>query len=561
MNKENNFLKYIVLGFAVIIFCFLIFKMCSPVEESNDVSNTEIQYNRIVLLDLSDRILQPGQIDRDKEIISIVYDEFLKEIKNKLYFSSKDKFRIVIANQREQFPSNDIFKYQEDLYKNMESLSPKLKSKIKDSKTDFLKNVDYLYSEAKFSNNPNDYKGADIYGYLENYYEYDMTDSMNTKNVIYIITDGYQYVEGQSFNPIDKWSPVTDLSNSEVFLLEVQPKNNDAKELSRIKEAWSDWMNKMRASKFHFVPKDAMSKIKERLYTSNSQSTVREKDIRNSNAYQTKENYSREEATKEPIFSVSPDEPNLSASSDNEFTLPDIEPKSGYSSSAYSKNQNETSNIKSTSNDSPVLYKYYKDIDGDGFGDPSTFIMGSEKPSGYVSNNEDDCPDEIGPACTKGCKDSDGNCISDKNEETRTKGGEMSMTEVTPEDDTSTNEESSESKAVRIDSKNPNEKNEITSEDNMLKRSVNAAFISYKDSSSDAETEALFDNILASIAPQNGNKIVYEVNRSTGSPVPLFKDLEQYIYEGLLTKSLQVKSIIKDGNNKVTKVIFTDENL
>ena len=39
---------------------------------------------------------------------------------------------------------------------------------------------------------------------------------------------------------------------------------------------------------------------------------------------------------------------------------------------------------------------YYRDVDGDGFGDPSDTTQACEQPEGYVLNNNDQCDDDPG---------------------------------------------------------------------------------------------------------------------------------------------------------------------
>jgi RHS repeat-associated protein len=43
-----------------------------------------------------------------------------------------------------------------------------------------------------------------------------------------------------------------------------------------------------------------------------------------------------------------------------------------------------------------VASLWYQDSDGDGFGDPSSFISSCSQPSGYVNNNNDNCPSQAG---------------------------------------------------------------------------------------------------------------------------------------------------------------------
>lgn len=62
--------------------------------------------------------------------------------------------------------------------------------------------------------------------------------------------------------------------------------------------------------------------------------------------------------------------------------------------------------------DEGVETPYYRDADGDGYGDPEVITQGCEPPSGYVAN-KDDCDDdrkEVNPAASELCNGLDDNC-------------------------------------------------------------------------------------------------------------------------------------------------------
>ena len=66
---------------------------------------------------------------------------------------------------------------------------------------------------------------------------------------------------------------------------------------------------------------------------------------------------------------------------------------------------------------------YYADQDGDGFGDPNTTLLACEQPEGYVTNNLDNCPNDVSKTDPGQCgcgisdTDSDGDGVADCNDE------------------------------------------------------------------------------------------------------------------------------------------------
>ncbi|WP_271765054.1 DUF6443 domain-containing protein [Aquimarina algiphila] len=68
--------------------------------------------------------------------------------------------------------------------------------------------------------------------------------------------------------------------------------------------------------------------------------------------------------------------------------------------SGHAKSKDDLDDANGNITNIPPRY-FYKDGDNDGFGDPNDNVYYSEQPDGYVTNNEDKCPNEYGTQ--KGC--------------------------------------------------------------------------------------------------------------------------------------------------------------
>jgi len=249
----------------VFIVLMIVFKSCDCSSKKPD-QKKPVLTNIVILLDLSDRILATGQIEKDIDICSNLFESFINIQKDKLYFNSNDKFKIVVADQNSQLSNSQLYSIQDSLNFDMGQIPIKEKKHIKNSLTDFRTKLESLYKEAKISNNPNDFKGANILKYFNEHAGNDFNLSTENDSYLFIITDGYQYVEGKNYKPLDKWDPVTNLDGVKVNIFEVMPRESrDEKEFDRIQYYWTDWMQNMNAEYVEIYSSTALNEIKSRI--------------------------------------------------------------------------------------------------------------------------------------------------------------------------------------------------------------------------------------------------------------------------------------------------------
>ena len=251
--KTRIYISIITVGMI-----FLIMTKCTPPEPKLS-GQLRVKNNFIVLLDLSDRlIVQPDQENRDKEIIHHIYDIFEKNVKENLYIKSRDEIKVVIAPQKGANLPSEIF--EDRLYINMDNIrNVYRKSREDDRRIQYMANLDTLYNMALFSNDPEDYDGADIWKYFYEDLRYDYVSDTLTNNFLFILTDGYPIV---GKNP-NKLQPVnTRFPDLHVVIVEAAPREKDL-EWDRVMDRWSEWFNEIDVPEYTIIKRKAISKEKE----------------------------------------------------------------------------------------------------------------------------------------------------------------------------------------------------------------------------------------------------------------------------------------------------------
>ena len=243
-----------------VITALMLLASCMPPQEEKELP-TPVKHNYIILLDLSDRlIVQDNQPERDKELIKQIYAIFEEQVKSQLYLRSRDEIRVVIAPQRGADLRNEV--YEDSLYTNMENIPGVLRRKTEEERRDiFYRNLDELYDQAVFSNNPKDFYGADIWKYFYEDLKVDYVTDTFTQNFLFLFTDGYPIV-GKDLTKLQSVKePYPDLK---VVLIEAAPRDKDL-EWDRVIELWEEWFDSMEIKDYEFVKRMALSKEKDML--------------------------------------------------------------------------------------------------------------------------------------------------------------------------------------------------------------------------------------------------------------------------------------------------------
>ena len=151
--------------------------------------------NYVVLLDLSDRILAPEQLDKDFALIETTFKSFEKQARRNLVISSKDRFSIKIIPQKNS-PLN-VNHYEDLLQLYLDETEVAIKNKSLVSLSKALPTIlENLKKEALYGKTSNVYFGVDIWAYL---HDNGMGLSKSGfENKIIILTDGYFDFESQA---------------------------------------------------------------------------------------------------------------------------------------------------------------------------------------------------------------------------------------------------------------------------------------------------------------------------------------------------------------------------
>lgn len=240
--------------------------------------------NYMVLLDLSDRLVCPGQENRDIEIIKTVFEEYNSQVRRNLVINSHDKFQVIIAPQKGiKYNAVD---FENTLFIDMESLNSGAKI---NTLVEFGKNLSSrlkeLYSVAILGNKTTDYPGAGIWQYFNENLE-SLTEE-KYENYLVVITDGYFDLEDyRSQLPAENRFPTTsflssardnirwkeileeknmgllpvkkEFKNLKVIVSEINPKYDFQYESDMLIYVWTKWCKEMNVADLKVITKTSL---------------------------------------------------------------------------------------------------------------------------------------------------------------------------------------------------------------------------------------------------------------------------------------------------------------
>lgn len=215
-------MKNIIYTLSLVITFSLAFTSCG--KEATPIVKKPSNYT--VVLDLSDRILLPEQLDKDFYLIEKYFKVFEKMARRNLVLSSKDRFSVRIIPQKNS-PLN-VNHYEDLLQLYLDETEVQTKNKALMALSQSLhKALENLKKDALYGKDSNNYFGVDIWAYL---HDNGMgLSKCGYENKVLVLTDGYFDFESQSHVIQDK-----NQYTSTHFLNELT--TSDWKQISEAKE-------------------------------------------------------------------------------------------------------------------------------------------------------------------------------------------------------------------------------------------------------------------------------------------------------------------------------------
>ena len=173
----------------ILITLSIIAGLCSCNTQATEQRKIAKNDNYVVILDLSDRIIQNAdQTDIDTNAIRAVFERFEKSVQSHLVVKSGDKFSIrIIPQQASSLPGN-TFENNLSIDMGKYNAAEKL-HKLTEFRNNFSRQITLLYQQAYLGNKNSDFAGVDIWQYFNEQVNSDLDSRYNNK--VIILTDGY----------------------------------------------------------------------------------------------------------------------------------------------------------------------------------------------------------------------------------------------------------------------------------------------------------------------------------------------------------------------------------
>ncbi len=248
--------------------------------------------NYTVVLDLSDRVLDRDQLQKDFLLIRKLFREFEVKARRGLILTSKDRFAVKIIPQKGS-PLN-IDSFEDQLQLNLDEIPVQSKNnKMNEFIASFEAVLDRLEKQSLIGKESNDFFGVDIWAYLN-----DNADSFSKggyRNLVLLTTDGYfdfenrshviktgnRYTSTQFMTELTEYNwkekaeaedygliPISLKADIEWVISGISSKNDqDILQNQKIIYIWEKWLRESGAKKYHFILNNSGSQMVSKFLT------------------------------------------------------------------------------------------------------------------------------------------------------------------------------------------------------------------------------------------------------------------------------------------------------
>ena len=234
--------------------------------------------NYTIILDLSDRILVPEQIDKDIYLIEKYFKIFEENSRRNLVLTSKNRFTVKIIPQKN---SPLHWEHYEDLLQlYLDEIKVEDKNKALTALSSNLPTIlESIKKAALYSNHSTDYFGVDIWAYLNNNGR--QLSKTGYQNTFLVLTDGYfdfekqthvvkkknQYTSTQFLNELTSsdWKKISESKSYGLLPIQLDKnskwivagiagkKDDDILQTEKISFFWKKWMKQSGVSDIHII--------------------------------------------------------------------------------------------------------------------------------------------------------------------------------------------------------------------------------------------------------------------------------------------------------------------
>lgn len=170
------------------------------------------QYNYIIVLDLSDRLLVQDQWKVDTCLIGSAFQTFITKVKKELTYINATECSFKVKIPRYNGLNQNLSDYQDKLELNLTDSRYNASNVIKFNSS--LHNIlEQLYKTVlNGKHTSSDFNGTDIWAFFNSDLKYSLSDKQNVENRILAITDGYFDLENKM--PMTRNGPLSSTSNT-----------------------------------------------------------------------------------------------------------------------------------------------------------------------------------------------------------------------------------------------------------------------------------------------------------------------------------------------------------